>query len=125
MAIYTDGNRVEFEQETNGCKATSTISLPDIVLLGNEFVGNIDMTGDGNIGGEKLLFEKVCITQIKSTKKRNISKLLGLQNYLVNLFVALESLKARDNYLILGLELIHLRIQLEMRVTDKNTFTLI
>ena len=59
-----DENRVEFEPEAYGCKVTSKIYRPKIVLLGNEVGGNIDMTGDGHIGGEKFLCEKVCIAQI-------------------------------------------------------------
>ena len=30
-----------------------------MVLLGNEVGGNIDMTGGGHIGGEKLVCEKI------------------------------------------------------------------
>ena len=57
-----------------------------MVLLGNEVGGNLDITVYGNIGEEKLLCEKGCIAQRKPTRKTNISQLLGLQNYLVNLF---------------------------------------
>ena len=47
------------------------------------------MTGDGHIGGNKLLSEKGCIAQRKAKIKGKKSQLLGLQAYLVNLFVAL------------------------------------
>ena len=61
-----------------------------MVLLGYEVVGNLDMPGDGHIGGENFFCEKVCISKIKEKQeKRNISQLLGLQTYLVNLFVEL------------------------------------
>ena len=52
-----------------------------MVLVGYKVGGNIDMNFDGHIGGEKVLYEKGSIAQIKSTKKRNISQLLGLKNY--------------------------------------------
>ena len=60
-----------------------------MVLLDDKVGVNLDMNGDGHIGGEKVLFEKGCIAQRKETKKkRSISQLLGLKTYLVNLFVA-------------------------------------
>ena len=59
-----------------------------MVLLGDKVGGNIDMAVDGHIGGEKLIYDKVCIAQIKATKNRKISQLLGLQTYMVDLFVA-------------------------------------
>ena len=58
-----------------------------MVLIGDKVGGNLDITGDEHIGGEKLLCEKGCIAQRKATKKQNISHLLGLQIYLVSLFV--------------------------------------
>ena len=45
---YKDGNRVEFESDAFFCKVTSNISRPDMVLLGDEVGGNIDMNGDGH-----------------------------------------------------------------------------
>ena len=57
------------------------------MLLGENFGGNIDMTGDGHIGVEKAICEKICIAQKKQQQNRNISQLLGLKTYLVNLFV--------------------------------------
>ena len=58
-----------------------------MVLLGDKVGGNIDMAGNGHIGTEKNICEKFCITQRKATKKRKISQLLGLQTYLVKLFL--------------------------------------
>ena len=60
-----------------------------MVLTGEEVGSNIDTTGDGHIGGVKLLCEKGCIAQRKSTTKAKNSQLLGLQTYLMNLFVEL------------------------------------
>ena len=39
------------------------------MLLGEKVGGNIDMTGDGHIGVEKAVCEKICITQKKSNNK--------------------------------------------------------
>ena len=64
-----DGNRVEFESEAYGCKVTSEITRPDMVFIGDEVGGNIDMTGDGHIGGDKLLREERCIAKIKLKKQ--------------------------------------------------------
>ena len=60
-----------------------------MVLLVNEVGGNLDMTGDVQIGGEKFICEKGCITQRKATRKAKKSQLLDLQTYLVSRFVAL------------------------------------
>ena len=45
-----DGNRVEFESESYGCKITSKITQSEIMLLGDEVGVNLDMTGGGHIG---------------------------------------------------------------------------
>ena len=60
-----------------------------MVLLGYEVGANLDMTGDGHIGGDKLLCRKVCTVQRTATRKEKITQLLGLQTYLMNLFVSL------------------------------------
>ena len=49
-----NGNRFGFESEAFGCEVTSKIFRPDVVLLCDEVGGNIDMTGDGRIGGDKV-----------------------------------------------------------------------
>ena len=77
------GNHVEFESKEYGCNLTNNISRPDMVLLGDEVGGYLDMTGDGHIGGEKFLCEKGCISKRKVTRKAKnftvigITKLLG------------------------------------------------
>ena len=47
---YKDGKRVEFESEAYVCKVTSKITRPYMVLI-IKVGGNIEMNGDGNIGG--------------------------------------------------------------------------
>ena len=39
-----------------------------MVLLGDEIGGNLDMSDNGHIGGEKVLCDKGFILQIKATK---------------------------------------------------------
>ena len=53
-----------------------------MVLLGNEVGVNIDMTGDGHIGGYKLISEKGCIAKWKATKKEKHFTVIGLTNLL-------------------------------------------
>ena len=85
--------------------------------------GNLDMTDNGHIGGERVFCDKYLIAKKKQQIKLNISQLSVLQTYLVELFVALKSLMAKNNSLILGMELIFLRRNFEMRVIEKNSFT--
>ena len=77
-----DGNRVEFESEAYVCKVTSKITRPDMVLIGNEIGGNLDMTGDRHIGREKFICKKVCIAQIKATRKAKHFTVIGITNLL-------------------------------------------
>ena len=63
-----DGNRVEFEPEAYGCKVTSKIYRLDIVIIVDEVGGNLDMTGNGYLGGEKLICDNCCIAQRKATE---------------------------------------------------------
>ena len=53
-----------------------------MVIIGDEVGGNLDITGDVHIGGEKLIFEKGCISQIKSTIKAKHFTVIGITNLL-------------------------------------------
>ena len=53
-----------------------------MVLLGDEFGGNLDITGDGNIGGEEFLCEKFFIAQIKAKIQAKHFTFIGLTNLL-------------------------------------------
>ena len=77
-----DRNRVEFESDVFGCKLARTFSRTDILLLGDKFGGNIDMTGNGHIVGEKSICEKCCIVQRKATKTANHFTFIGITNLL-------------------------------------------
>ena len=77
------GNCVEFESEAYGCKITSKISQPDMVLLGAEVGGNLDMTGDGHIVGEKMLCDKCFIAKIKATRKARSFTVIGFTDLLI------------------------------------------
>ena len=77
-----DGNRAGFKSEAYGCKVTSKIAQPDMVLLGDEVGANLDITGDGHIVGDKFLCEKGFISQRKETIKAKRFKVIGLTNLL-------------------------------------------
>ena len=49
-----------------------------MVLLGDEFGRNFDMTGDGHIWGDRLLCEESFIAQIKSPIKAEHFTDIGL-----------------------------------------------
>ena len=51
-----------------------------MVLLVNEIGGNIDVTADGHIGGEKLLCDEVFIAQIKTSRKAKHFTIIGFIN---------------------------------------------
>ena len=53
-----------------------------MVLLGDEVGGNLDITGDGHIGRNKLVCEKGCIAQIKPTIKNKRLEVIGLTKLL-------------------------------------------
>ena len=53
-----------------------------MVLLGYEVGANIDMTGDGNIGGDKFLCRKVCNVQRTATRNERHFTVIGLTNLL-------------------------------------------
>ena len=57
-------NRVVFEPEAYGCKVTSKITLTYMVLLGDEVVANLVITGDGHIRREKFICEIQNFSQI-------------------------------------------------------------
>ena len=77
-----DGNRVKFKSGARGCKVTSKINRNDMVLLVNEVVGNLDMNGDGNKGGENLFCEKGFIAQRKVRITSKYFTVIGLANLL-------------------------------------------
>ena len=52
------------------------------MLLDNEVGFNLDMTGGRNIGGQKLLCDKVCNSQRKATGKAKYITFIGLTNLL-------------------------------------------
>ena len=55
---YKDGGRVKFESEAFVYKLTSKFYRLDMVFLGDEVGVNIDVDGDGHIGGDKVICEK-------------------------------------------------------------------
>ena len=58
-------------------------------IIDNEVEVNLDMKSDVHIGGEILIFEKGCMSQIKATPKSKYLAVIRLITYFVNLFVTL------------------------------------
>ena len=53
------------EMDSLGCKVTHKLLRPDMCLVGNEVGGNINILGDGQVGGQLMLREKGLIPQQK------------------------------------------------------------
>ena len=95
---HKDENYFEFKSEAYGCKLTSKITQPNMVLLGDEVGANLDMTGDGNIGGEKLLYEKGCISQRKATVKAKHFTVIGLTKLFGELIYCIEIIEGKEQW---------------------------
>ena len=93
-----DGHCVEFESEAYGCKVTSNITLPDMVLLGDGVGANLDTTGDGHIGGDKFLCEKGCIVQRKTTRKAKHFTVIGLTKLFGELIYCIEIIEGKEQW---------------------------
>ena len=52
-----------------------------MVLLVDEVGGDLEMTGNGHIGGDKVIYEKGCIAQRKAKKVKNFT-VIGITNLL-------------------------------------------
>ena len=63
-------------------RLTSKITQPDMVLLGNKVGGDIEMTGYGNIWGEKCICEKGCTAKRKETRKAKHVTVIEFTNLL-------------------------------------------
>ena len=72
-----EGKIVE-ESEAYGCKATHRLNHPEYCVVLDEVGGNINMKGDGHIGGETYLCEPGVIPQQKSSRADKHFTLLGL-----------------------------------------------
>ena len=59
------GNIVE-EADALGCKVTHDLIHPEMCIVGDEVGGNLNMDGDGHVGGTKLLCAKDAIPQINT-----------------------------------------------------------
>ena len=53
-----------------------------MLIIGDKFGGDIDMTSDGHIGGDKLLCDKRCIVERKAKIKVKHFTFIGLTNLL-------------------------------------------
>ena len=66
------------EANAYGCKVTHEITHPEYCVVMDEVGGNINQTGDGDVGTEKYLCEKGRIPQEKVSKNNKHFTLLGL-----------------------------------------------
>ena len=66
------------EARAFGCKCSHRLSHPDHCVVLDEVGGNINMKGDGHIGGEKYLCEPGVIPQQKASRADKHFTLLGL-----------------------------------------------
>ena len=95
-----------------------------MALIGYEVGDNFIMTGDGNIGEDKLISETVCIVQRKATIKKKHFTVIGITNLLGEPFFFIVIIEGKDFFLFLGLYLIYLRRKLEIGAMENNTFLL-
>ena len=66
-----------------------------MVLLGDKFGGNLDMTGHGHIGGEKVLCEKFYISQKKQKEKKRFT-VIGLKKLLGETICCIVIIEGKD-----------------------------
>ena len=71
------GNIVE-EADALGCKVTHDLIHPEMCIVGDEVGGNLNMDGDGHVGGTKLLCAKDAIPQKKTSTRDKHFTLLPL-----------------------------------------------
>jgi len=60
-----DGNSTASQSEAFGCKCTHRIDHPSMCLVVDEVGSNLSQKGDGHIGGQKYVWAKGTIPQIK------------------------------------------------------------
>ena len=66
------------ESEAVGCKVTHDLIHPEMCVVGDEVGGNLNMAGDGHVGGERYLCEKNSVPQQKTSTKDKHFTLLPL-----------------------------------------------
>jgi len=66
------------EKDALGCKVTYDLIHPEMCVVGDEVGGNLNMSGDGHVGGEKLLCAKGTIPQQKTSTRDKHFTLLPL-----------------------------------------------
>ena len=93
-----------------------------MVLLGDEVGDNIDMTGDGHIGGEKLICEKGCISQIKATRKTKHFTVIGLTNLLDDSICYIVIIEGKEQLFDIRAGICLSKDKLEIIVMGKNAF---
>ena len=80
------------EAEVYGCKVSCKLTHPDFFVVIDEVGGNINLKGDGHIGGEKSIFEAGVIPKQKESRNDkhfalcSIELLNGVQRMCVIIF---------------------------------------
>ena len=69
-----------------------------MLIHGERVGGNIDMTVNGHIGGEKLLCEKGCIVQRKATKRAKHFTGIGITNLLVEPICCIVFIEGKEEF---------------------------
>ena len=68
--------RIVDESDAFGCKVTHELIHPEYCIVGDEVGGNLNMSGDGHVGGQKLLCAANSVPQKKvSTNDRHFTVL--------------------------------------------------
>ena len=68
--------RIVDESDAFGCKVTHELIHPEYCIVGDEVGGNLNMSGDGHVGGQKLLCATDSVPQKKvSTNDRHFTVL--------------------------------------------------
>jgi hypothetical protein len=73
-----DGNVVESADKAYGQPCTIRITHPELCFVADEVGSNISQTGDGNIGGRKLVCATGCVPQQKVGNKNKHFTVMGL-----------------------------------------------
>ena len=61
-----------------GCKVTHQITRPDMCICGDEVGGNISMTGDGHVSGEKKISPRGKVARTRASSKSRKFTMIGL-----------------------------------------------
>lgn len=73
-----EGNVMESAEEAYGQRCTIRINYPELCFVADEVGSNISQTGDGNVGGSKVVCGSKCVPQKKASKKNKHFTVMGI-----------------------------------------------